>query len=308
MQEDTGSSCTIISTTMWKDLGKPTLTKYKGPTLKSYDGSALKIIGVLETAISYDKKYGVHEIRVVDSSKRFGLIGRDMLEASVHHVSDEENKKMYPDQELGTIKNVNAKLQVVHGTKPIFHSAREVPLPLQEQVDNEIDRMVKMGVLVEIKKGGTEWASPIVVSRKPNGTIRLCCDYKVTINKYLLNDSYHQPDMGTIFSRLDGAKRFAKFDLKSAYWQVQLDEASMPLTTINTKKGLYQFTRLPFGVKTASSIFQRIMEQICHGMEGIIVYQDDVLVHAANRDQLKERSSKLLAKLNKRNKDDKSCP
>ena len=86
--------------------------------------------------------------------------------------------------------------------------------------------------------------------------MRICCDYKVTINKYLLNDRYNTPDIEAIFSKLEGSNIFAKFDLKSAYWQIELmknQNSSLPSTLLT--KGLYWFNRLPFGVKTASLIF-----------------------------------------------------
>lgn len=124
-------------------------------------------------------------------------------------------------------------------------------MPLESLVEKELKRMKDMGVIEEISQGGSEWASPLVCSRKPDGSLRLCCDYKVTINRFLKSDSYHPPDMETIFNKIHGATCFAKYDLKSAYWQIELDEQSKDLTTINTTKGLFRFNRLPFGVKTA---------------------------------------------------------
>lgn len=107
--------------------------------------------------------------------------------------------------------------------------------------------------------------------------------------------------METVFSKIAGATVFAKFDLKSAFWQIELDEESKKMTTINTTKGLYKFERLPFGIKTASAIFQRTMDKICSGLEGIIIYQDDVLVYAKSNDELNKRTEALLIRLNKRN-------
>ena len=297
MQEDTGSSATMISTTMWIKAGKPELKPYRGPALRSYDGSVLKIVGVLEGVIEYNKRFELMSIIVVLSDKTFGLIGRDQLAVNtVHSITLEEK-----DERLGAIRNIKASLQVKENTCPIFHNARTIPLPLQEEANKEIKRMEKMGIITEIEAGGSEWASPVVISRKPNGGIRLCCDYKTTINQYLLDDHYRVPDMETVFSKLADAKIFAKFDLQSAYWQIELDDQSKKLTTINTNTGLYQFNRLPFGVKTASAIFQRTIEKICSGLEGVTVYQDDILVHARNEEELKQRSGKLLQRLSKRN-------
>ena len=300
MQEDSGASCSIISSKMWEDMNRPKLNKYKGAPLVSYDGSALKIMGTIEVLVENEGVYEVHQVKVVESLKNFGLMGRDMLPCKmINSVSKEKCDQ--PDEELGIIRNAKAHLQIREGTKPIFCQVRQIPIPLQKDVEDELDNMVRMGIISPIKNGGSEWASPLVCSRKANGKLRLCCDFKVTINKYLLNDSYHPPDMETVFSKLENAQVFAKYDLKSAYWQIELDEESKNLTIINTTKGLFRFNRLPFGVKTASSIFQRVIENVCGGLDGIIVYQDDVLVFAKDVDELNQRSSRLLERLNKRN-------
>ena len=299
MQEDTGASCTIISTTMWKSLGSPKLQKFKGKSLKSYDGTSLTIIGVLPLLIKYRKRYDICEVRVVRANKSFGLLGRDMLPSQLDELCNATSQDDEPA--LGNIRYAKARLTISENAKPIFCNAREVPLPLKQKVEEELQKMIDMGIISPVPAGGSEWASPLVCVRKSDNTLRLCCDYKVTINKYLLNDQYNAPDMETIFSKLEGAKNFAKFDLKSAFWQVELDESSKKLTTINTSKGLFWFNRLPFGVKTASCIFQRIIENICKGLEGILAYQDDILVYAKDASELKIRSEALLKRLNKRN-------
>ena len=99
MQEDTGASCTIISSHMWKSLNCPNLKKYKGKALRSYDGSALKIMGTLEILINYRNHYELQQVRVVRSDKSFGLLGRDVL---AHHMHSVEVDKTQPNQ-LGCI-------------------------------------------------------------------------------------------------------------------------------------------------------------------------------------------------------------
>jgi len=101
----------------------------------------------------------------------------------------------------------------------------------------------------------SEWAAPIVPVPKPEGNIRLCGDYKVTINSQLEIDQYPLPKPDNIFAALSGGKWFSKIDLKHAYQQIKLAETSKPLVTINTHRGLYQYTRLPFGVASAPALF-----------------------------------------------------
>lgn len=97
---------------------------------------------------------------------------------------------------------------------------------------------------------------------KPDGSVRLCGDFKVTINPYLMDQKYPLPRIEYLFSQLQRGKTFLKIDLSEAYQQVLLTEESRQLVTISTHKGLFQYTRIPYGVKCAPSIFQNLMEQM----------------------------------------------
>ena len=91
-------------------------------------------------------------------------------------------------------------------------------------------------------------------------------------------DPYRIPCNENLFAKLSGGKSFTKLDLSQAYLQVPLDEASNQLVVINTLKGLYRYTELPYGVSSAPGIFQRLMENVLQGIPNVIVYLDDVLV------------------------------
>ena len=95
---------------------------------------------------------------------------------------------------------------------------------------------------------------------KTEGTIRLCGDYKVTINPQLEIDQYPLPKPDNIFATLAEGKWFSKIDLKHAYQQLNLAENSRPYVTVNTHRGLYRYTRLPFGVASAPAQFQKVMD------------------------------------------------
>ena len=124
----------------------------------------------------------------------------------------------------------------------------------------------------------SEWAAPIVPILKGDGSIRLCGDYKVTVNPVLNVDTYPLPRIEDLFAALSGCKVFSKLDLKHAYLQVPLDEDSKKYTTINTLKGLFQYERLPFGIASAPSLFQRIMENLLSDIPQVSVYLDDILI------------------------------
>ena len=108
--------------------------------------------------------------------------------------------------------------------------------------------------------------SPIVPVPKSDGAIRICGDYKVTINPSLQVDKYHLPRPNELFTCLTGGKVFTKLDLIAAYQQIILDEPSSKLVNINTTKGLFTYTQLPFGVASAPAMFQKTMETILQDM------------------------------------------
>ena len=113
---------------------------------------------------------------------------------------------------------------------------------------------------------------------KNDGHLRLCGDYKVTINPAIEIDQYPLPKPEDLFATLAGGKKFSKIDLTSAYQQLSLEEDCQELVTINTHRGLYKYTRLPFGVASAPAIFQQVMDTVLQGLPKVICYIDDVLV------------------------------
>ena len=124
----------------------------------------------------------------------------------------------------------------------------------------------------------SEWAAPIVPILKTEGTLRLCGDYKVTVNQVLQPDLYLLPRVEDLFVALPGGTVFSKLDLSHAYQQIQLHEDSKKFTTISTQQGLFQYERLPFGIKTAPVLFQTTMETLLTDLPYVCVYIDDILV------------------------------
>ena len=98
-----------------------------------------------------------------------------------------------------------------------------------------------------ITPNSREWAAPIVVVPKANGSVRTCGDFKVTFNPHLNVDQYPLPLPEDLFTSLEGCRLFTKLDLSQAYLQLELDEESQKLYTVNTSLGLFQYSRMPFG-------------------------------------------------------------
>ena len=172
---------------------------------------------------------------------------------------------------------MTAKLHVQPNVVPRFHKARPVPFSMKEAIGQDIDRLESEGILEKVKH--SEWAAPVVAVRKGNGQLRLCGDYKVTVNPVLIVDKYPLPKPEDLMSNLAGGLRFSKLDLSQAYLQIVLDRESRRYVTINTQKGLYQYTRVPFVIASIPALFQHNMDTILQGIPNTICYLDDILVH-----------------------------
>ena len=154
---------------------------------------------------------------------------------------------------LGTYSGPPVSIFVDADAVPKFCPARSVPYAWRGAVDSQLSRMEDEGIIESVAHA--EWASPIVPVIKDDGTVRVCGDYKRTLNQVCIVDQYLLPRIEDMFATLARGQKFTKIDLTQAYTQLTLDEKSRPYTTINTSKGLYQFKRMPFGVASATAIF-----------------------------------------------------
>ena len=201
------------------------------------------------------------------------------------------------DGKLGEYKYRKIRLQVKDGTQPKYCKARPVPFAFLKKVEKELEVMLKQGIISPTES--TEWGTPVVPVLKPNGTVRICGDYKTTINRHLIEVRYPLPRIEEIFAKLQGGECFSKLDFSRGYHQLVLDEDSRHLVALNTHKGAFLVNRLPFGIAPASGYFQREVEKTLQGIPGVINFLDDILVTGRNEE---EHLSNLEAVFNKLSK------
>ncbi len=142
-----------------------------------------------------------------------------------------------------------------------------------------------------------EWAAPIVPVKKSDGSIRICGDYKLTVNRASSVEQYPIPKVEDLFAQLAGGQTFSKLDMSHAYQQIMLDESAKKYVTVNTHKGLYTYCRLPFGVASIPTIFQCTMEGILQNMKHVAVYLDDILVTGTNEEEHLRNLEEVLRRL-----------
>jgi len=291
-QIDTGAAISIMSQKQWEEIGSPRL---KQTILKptNFDGSVIETLGEIESEISVNNKNTNAKFIVVKSDKNYGLIGRNII-----NIAQSKFETYHIDEYLPTIKNFEATISLIDKTKPLrFFRARPVPVHLKDKINLELDSLEKQGIITPVSC--STHASPVVWIKKSNGRFRLCVDFKATLNSNIKSDVYPLPTIDEISARIGDAKFFAKLDLKSAYWQIALSKEAKELSIINTNKGLYCLNRLQMGMKNASAIFQKCIESILKGIDGVVVYQDDVLLFAQTETQIK----RIMKRVNQRLRD-----
>lgn len=308
MQIDTGASVSIVPESVfvkyWPDLALESCRI----RLRTYGGVPLQTVGRVKVPVEHHGQAVTLPLVVVRTPQKCEtvLMGRDWLEAlkldwlsvcgfSVDKVAQLVEKFLEVfEPELGLIKGTPVKLLLKEGSTPVFCKHRAVPFAMRDGVSKELQALVGAGVLLPVQR--SDWATPLVVVYKPNGEVRICGDYKMTVNQSLRTDHYPLPVMKDIFATLHGCKYFTVLDLSTAYQQLELDPDSQSLVTMNTHLGLFQYTRLPYGITSAPSIFQAVMDDLLKGLDRVSCYINDVLIAGETFEECYQKVESVLAR------------
>lgn len=301
MELDSGSAITAFSKEFYLRNFAYLPLSHSTTSLISYSGTKIYPAGIVNLKISYNNKTHPIDIFVVDKGGP-PLLGRDFMykfnlcvkeinsidvDNSLVNNLYEKYKEIFSSG-VGTFSKGKIEIKLKTEAEPKFFKPRSLPFALREKVEDELNRLVNLNILKPVDY--SLWGTPIVPVLKSDGTVRICGDYKITLNPVIELDRYPLPRIEDLFTKLQGGQTFSKIDLAHAYQQVLLSDESKMLTTISTHKGLFCYNRLPFGVSIGPSAFQKIMEIVLQGIPGVICFQDDILVTGRN---MKEHIARL---------------
>ena len=162
-------------------------------------------------------------------------------------------------------------------------------------------RLQRLNVIEPIEY--SDWAAPIVVVRKAqtdadgDPVVRICADYSTGLNERLEANKYPLPTPDEIIAKLAGSQYFSTIDLSDAYLQIEVEEQSQKVLTINTHKGLFKYKRLPPGVKSAPGAFQKVVDNMLSDLEGAQSFLDDILVFGRTRIEHDRNLEQTLTKI-----------
>lgn len=188
--------------------------------------------------------------------------------------------------ELGCCADLPFKIDTGNA-RPVRQMPRRVPHHLKREVDSQIDSMLEKGVL---EPSVSEWASPVCLVRKPDGSLRFCVDYR-KVNAVSKHDAFPLPNISDCLSSAGGYYRYTLMDMLSGYWQVLMDKESQEKAAITTHRGLFQPTVLPFGVRGGVAHFSRLMSSLFSDLQWkvLLIYLDDLLVFSRTFEEHLER-------------------
>lgn len=299
---DTGAEVTAISESTYQKLSKIPLQK-PSRSLQGPAGQSLTVLGQFTRRISHAKRSSNEVIFVVRGLKN-NLLGFpaiknlcliNKIDSTTTTTATIRERFASVFEGLGTLGE-EYEIQLKDNAVPYsLCTPRNVPLPLRDKVREELQRMESLGVISKVDTH-TPWCAGMVVVRKKSGDVRICVDLK-PLNESVLREVHPIPSVDETLGKLAGATVFSKLDANSGFWQIPLSQNSRLLTTFITPFGRFCFNKLPFGISSAPELFQKRMNKVLEGLEGVVCHMDDVLVVGKDQAQHDERLTKVFERI-----------
>ncbi|UYV77207.1 K02A2.6-like [Cordylochernes scorpioides] len=288
----------------------PSRPEIRPTSLKAfaYGNTELPIVGKCNVLCQYGEKKGMFEFIVADVEAQTLITGDtcEKLEIlrRINHINTDEMKLCSETQKIleqyhevfqgvGLI-NSECKIYTKPEYSPVQVPPRRIPTSLGAEVQSELEKMVKQGIVTKIYHE-TEWSHPMVVVKKKSGQIRICLDPR-KLNEALVGRHFQTPAPAELLHEIPKAKYYTVLDVKSAYWHIPVAKECRDLLVMTTPFGKFRYNRLPFGLKISAHIFVEKMTNIFRDSFQNITYVDDLLIYA---DTIQKHNKKLKGILEK---------
>ncbi|XP_033760786.1 uncharacterized protein K02A2.6-like [Pecten maximus] len=261
---DTGARVDILTKNRTQKLSGLGEIKESHRTLKSFSNRKIKPVGSVTVSVTH----GTQEVDI-----NFEIV--DIDQENIISAEDELTRD-FPDlvRTTGTLPGENS-LSIDESAKGVIHPTRKLPAAIKPKAKEKLREMEENDYITKVDKP-TEWVSSMVVNVKGD-KIRICIDPR-DLNKAIRREHHPMKTIEEVITDIPDARIFSVLDAKSGFLQIKLDEDSSYLTTFNTPIGRYRWLRLPFGIKSAPEIYQKIMDNMIEGIDGSFAIIDDILI------------------------------
>ncbi len=304
---DTGASVSLLNMQTYNTFFGALTLSAPSASLCGYDDSKIDLVGSLQVTVGYGNKM-VPNFTFHVARRGANLMGLDLFSALGFSLVDTKGaailtvstpwQQKWPSlfEGLGCLTAFAHQPLLNPAIKPVIQPLRRIPLALRDGVSAELKQLLDVGIIEPVD--ASPWVSNLVVAQKKSGALRVCVDLRA-VNKAVIPDRFPLPTSEELTAQFHGSTVFSKLDLRQGYLQVPLHPNSRNLTAFVTHAGVFRYTRMPFGLSSAPSCFQKIMVSVLAGIPGVAIYLDDVVIHGPTTESHDERLSRVLAALAK---------
>ena len=309
-QLDTGAALTVITQDDFNKVATGDISVQQcAKQLQTYTGESVPVVGECDVNVRYKKKDVQLPLVVVEGAGP-PLLGRNWLQhikldwhsifvisgAQMTDLEQDSLQKILSDNDHvfgtdGLLRDRAVRISV-KDRNPKYCKARVPPYAMRGKIEDELNRLESSGIIKKLNS--SDWATPIVPVKKKDGSVRICGDYKVTVNKEIELNRHPIPNIEDISLKLAGGAKFTELDFSHAYTQLGLHPDSKKYTTINKHKGLYQYERLCFGISSSPGIFQAVMDSIFQDIPNVCIYFDNLYITGRNDNEHLQTLQKVL--------------
>ncbi len=253
------------------------------------EGHPVRVVHINNTKVYKEREKSVNSVSVIAEENGVldevlerkavlsGEICDGFVEKELPNVLDEVD--MYFSEVPGLCSVGQCDIKLCEGADVVNLPPRQLPVGIRDGVETELRKMLEAGIIV---RSESEWASPLVPVRKKDGSIRICIDFR-ELNRRTPLRRFWLPTLTEILEKVGPSSCLSKLDLTAGFHQIQMEDASMELTSFVCPAGRYMFKRMPFGLKNAPAIFQAILEDVLRRVRDVARnYIDDVIVFSSD--------------------------
>lgn len=318
---DTGSDVSIVKQNIFDQIQpKPTLRSVN-IKLSGVGNGSFVTLGAADLSVIIDSALYKIEMFVVrkEDTQSDIIIGNNFLanhkvviekgvvsiykpEQEMYNINIEDNTPVWPSEVQTLISNykpsdtVVTEIQteiILKDDSRVYHNPRRLAPSEKSIVDKQIDSWLQDGI---ISVSSSEYASPILLTRKKDGSMRLCVDYR-KLNRIIIKERFPFPNMEEQLDKLQEGRYFSTLDLENGFFHVPVEKGSRKYTAFCCHKGIFEFNKTPFGLCNSPSSFQRFICDVFRELiydNKIIIYVDDIIIQSETKEEGIERLKNVL--------------